>query len=1074
MKTIPKPKHSPPPAAPRKWLSPALAGTLLLHAGTGLLSAALPDPLVNFRYSEGGGAITANTGTLGGSGALEAPDGFPAFSTSVPTGAFAPLSNTSSIDFGSLAAGEGGRAVDLTPSGEDATLGAMEAFTVCGWVNARQLNEGYGGNRIAFALASGAGPGFDLVQLGNGALRLGVNDWPDGGGNGPSSATGKITADAAGGAGNWVYFAVTYDSGLTDNQVKYYFGSGTSLAALSSSHNYARGTIDSSGSLTVGNFSTVIGARTETGDGGSRVFRGLVDELKIYSTALDPAQIQEAQLNGSLPAQPVTITVPPASRSVYAGLPVTFKVNHGGTAPFTYQWQRDGVDIPGAREAEYTLEAPALTDTNAKFRVKISNAVAGEVISDAATLTVAADSGPRVSLSFSEGSTSVTNQGSLGGTGTYTITNGFPQISSKVPSGPMAPGNNLSSVNFGTIGAGQGSRAIDLVNPFDNTLGTLEQFTVSGWINCADLDEGFGGNRIAFALASPAGPGLDLVQTEGGSLRLGINDWPDGGSNGPASSQGIITADPDGGAGNWIFFAVTYDSTLPENQVAYYFGSPTAAAGLDLTATYERGPIAASGQLTVGNFGTVVSARTANGPDGQSRCFRGLIDELTIDSKALTLEEVQARQKAPAWQPANAVPVSITQAPLNTTVFEGSSAVFTVANGGTPPWNYQWWRRHGGVDAAIPGATDASYTFNAAAADSSGDQFRVVISNQVNSVSSEPATLTVLPENNFKVQFKFDQVTGGVTPNRGNLAGAGTVVATNDFPVPSTNVPTGAFAPKANTGSIDFGAIADGQGGRAVNLTGGVFGAQAGAMSAFTITGWLNCRDLQAGPGGNRIICAHNFLTDPGFDLVQNSDGTLQLGVNAWPDYPIQGPLSSPIIMGDPEAGAGNWVFFAVSYDSTAPAEQVVYYFGTPAAAASVDMALDYSQGAFTSTGALTIGNLNTADDARNHTGANSRCFRGLLDELQVYNKVLSLSEIQARQSEGGLSVLNVPLGISLDGINVVLSWTSPEELKLQATDNPALGNWANDPTPPVVSGGNRTVSIRLAAARRFYRLAKF
>ena len=75
--------------------------------------------------------------------------------------------------------------MDLAASG-DGTLGALNAFTICGWLNARDLTEGWGGNRIAFALASPDGPGFDLVQVGNGALRIGINQWPDGAnGGGP-------------------------------------------------------------------------------------------------------------------------------------------------------------------------------------------------------------------------------------------------------------------------------------------------------------------------------------------------------------------------------------------------------------------------------------------------------------------------------------------------------------------------------------------------------------------------------------------------------------------------------------------------------------------------------------------------------------------------------------------------------------------------------------------------------------------------------------------------------------------------------------------------------------------------
>ncbi|HYG35557.1 MAG TPA: hypothetical protein VEC99_12270, partial [Clostridia bacterium] len=267
------------------------------------LHAALPTPLVNLRFSENTGVTAANSGSLAGEASLVQPDGtgLPAFTNNVPTGLYAPAANSSSMDFGLIAAGQYGRAVDLNTTAGDGsgTLGPLNQFTVCGWLNARDLAVGWGGNRIAFALDRGDGSGFDLVQQDNGSLRIGINQWPDGAnGGGPASSAGVLKADPQAGAANWVFFAVTYDPTLASGNVKYYFGSPQNLAALDSSHNYKgldiglTGELPFTGRLTLGNFGDVIEARNDAGS--SRVFRGLMDEIKIYDQALDLVGIQEA------------------------------------------------------------------------------------------------------------------------------------------------------------------------------------------------------------------------------------------------------------------------------------------------------------------------------------------------------------------------------------------------------------------------------------------------------------------------------------------------------------------------------------------------------------------------------------------------------------------------------------------------------------------------------------------------------------------------------------------------------------------------------------------------------------
>ena len=373
-----------------------VAAALVTIAWSASLQAALPAPLVEMRFSEGSDVITANSGSLGGSASFAQSNAYPLFTNNVPTGVYAPANNAWAVDFGAILAGQGGRSVDLTAANGDGTLGAMNAFTICGWLNARDLNEGWGGNRIAFALASADGPGFDLVQVANGSLRIGINQWPDGAnGGGPQSMAGAIKADPQNSPANWVFFAVTYDPSLATGNLNYYFGSPTALASLGSAHNYKGGldnggVIESSGFLTLGNFSDVVGARNETGPGGgSRVFRGLMDELRIYGAALTLAEVQQAQLNGALPAVPASITAQPAGQTVFAGQPATFRVQVSGSAPFTYQWQRGETDIVGATDSTYTLATTSTGDNGAVFRVKVRNsATPGGVLSEPSALTL--------------------------------------------------------------------------------------------------------------------------------------------------------------------------------------------------------------------------------------------------------------------------------------------------------------------------------------------------------------------------------------------------------------------------------------------------------------------------------------------------------------------------------------------------------------------------------------------------------------------------------------------------------------------------------------------------------------
>src|SRR6184192_3108333 len=98
-----------------------------------------------------------------------------------------------------------------------------------------------------------------------------------------------------------------------------------------------------------------------------------------------------ATLTVNAAAAAPTITTQPANQSVTVGQTATFSVVGAGTAPLSYQWQKNGTAISGATSASYTTPATTSADNGAQFVVVVSNPV-GSVTSNAGTLTVNASS----------------------------------------------------------------------------------------------------------------------------------------------------------------------------------------------------------------------------------------------------------------------------------------------------------------------------------------------------------------------------------------------------------------------------------------------------------------------------------------------------------------------------------------------------------------------------------------------------------------------------------------------------------------------------------------------------------
>lgn len=81
-----------------------------------------------------------------------------------------------------------------------------------------------------------------------------------------------------------------------------------------------------------------------------------------------------------------SIVTEPSSQTVLAGQSVSLTVFATGTPPITYQWQKNGNDLPGATSATFAISSAAVADSG-QYTVRIANTV-GSVLSAPAVLIV--------------------------------------------------------------------------------------------------------------------------------------------------------------------------------------------------------------------------------------------------------------------------------------------------------------------------------------------------------------------------------------------------------------------------------------------------------------------------------------------------------------------------------------------------------------------------------------------------------------------------------------------------------------------------------------------------------------
>jgi uncharacterized repeat protein (TIGR01451 family) len=438
------------------------------------------------------------------------------------------------------------------------------------------------------------------------------------------------------------------------------------------------------------------------------------------------------------------ITTDPAAVTVTEPAPAAFTVVASGGG-LSYQWRRDGADIPGATSSTYVLDPTAVGDDGALFDVVVTN-VAGSATSAAALLTV--NPAP-VAPSITTHPASVIVTEPAPAAFTVAASGDAPLSYQWRRNGADIPGATSSTYVLDPTTVGDSGALFDVV--VTNVAGSATSTVALLTVNPAPVPPSITADPVSVVVTEPAPASFTVGASGDAPLAY---QWRRNGADIPGATGSTYVLDPTavGDSGS------TFDVVVINGA-----GSATSAAALLTVNPAPVAPSITTDPLSVivtepapATF-TVVAAGDApltyqwrrNGadiPGATSSTY--VLDPTAIGDDGATFDVVVTNgvgsaTSAAALLTVNPAPVppSITADPVSVTVTEPAPASFTVAAAGDAPLSYQW-RRNG---ADIPGATSSTYVLDPTGLGDSGAMFDVVVTNGVGSATSAAALLTVNP-----------------------------------------------------------------------------------------------------------------------------------------------------------------------------------------------------------------------------------------------------------------------------------------------------------------------------------------
>ena len=475
---------------------------------------------------------------------------------------------------------------------------------------------------------------------------------------------------------------------------------------------------------------------------------------------------------GSGAVFPPTIMSQPATQTVLVGQPATFQVLVSGTAPFYYQWRKNGTNISGATSNSYSI-ASAQLSSQAAYSVIVTNIVGSatssnailNVINSAVSVeatTVTSSNTSRLTWSHTVGTNSnrllMVATSHRDGNSTVTgVTYGGVALTRVGFTNAPANGNSCSLWQLLAPPPGTAPVVVNLSGPVDvvatatSFAGVNQNTPLGPFAANASKDNKTGPTTVAavansgdlvLAVLAANGSALTAVGATGQAAlwnrQTGTNGGNIIGAGGIATGGTNVSLTWTLGVGTyWALGAVAIKPVanhVPSANAQSVNTTANSAKAITLTGTdADNNPLTfavvtspANGGLSALNptNGTVSYTPNTNFTGADSFTFR-VNDGITTSDVATV--SITVSGLAP----------TITTPPQSQTLFAGQNTTFNVAATGTGPLCYQW--NFGGTD--LVGATNAWLAVTNARLDQAGD-YTVIISNTAGSAASA-ATLSV-------------------------------------------------------------------------------------------------------------------------------------------------------------------------------------------------------------------------------------------------------------------------------------------------------------------------------------------
>ncbi len=464
---------------------------------------------------------------------------------------------------------------------------------------------------------------------------------------------------------------------------------------------------------------------TANANGERTVPAGLDAAFAISAGSEFALALQEA------PSAPVMLTQP-ADLTVNAGGNATFSATATGIPAPSYQWRKDGQNIPNADSSSFSIFPVTTADAGA-YDVVVTNSQ-GSVTSASATLTV--NFAPIISVQPQ--STAVAS-----GTGvTLSVTaTGLPTPTYQWrKNGTDIDGATTTSLDLGTVSPTDAA-AYDVV--ITNSVGTTVSDTATLTVQVApsisaqpESQTVNDGDTVTFSVTADGIPapayqwrkdGQNIADANAASYTIAATTPDDAGDY-----DVVVTNDLGSATSSAATLTVEYAprfTTHPQSQTV------STGAEVTLTASATGVPSPLSFQwlkdtqpITGANAATLVIASVSLDDAGEYAVVAGNAKGSTrSDAAVLTV---------------NAVPEITAQPATQTTALTGTDVTLTVTATGTPEPTYQW--RKDGSD--IIDATSASLAFTAITLGDAAT-YSVVVSNAAGEVTSADAVVSVIEIN---------------------------------------------------------------------------------------------------------------------------------------------------------------------------------------------------------------------------------------------------------------------------------------------------------------------------------------